>query len=185
MRSSTRRFDTLIQGRWSPSEIHDYYESLFDIRVDDQDRLRMKPGDEPRKPTPYWQKVRVHAQLLMGCDSVQPGSHYALTDFVHCRSGSERGVSEALDTCVEHYLTSVLAISPATLVVVFGEHGKRVMRQRYPDPGRVTEPLLVEGRTRRLVYLAHPTATNSRRPKWLSPDELATAQRWLLETAPA
>src|SRR3954452_3402265 len=31
MRSSTRRFDTLIQGRWSPSEIHDYYESLFDI----------------------------------------------------------------------------------------------------------------------------------------------------------
>lgn len=169
---------------WEREALADLWDSFFDLWVDNEDRERVEPEAKPKKPTKYWQKVRLHAQLLYAPQPVHAGIDYALTELVHCRSGDERGVSKALDTCIERYLDRVLKCSPAKLIVIFGDHGRNVMRERYPDPARVTEPLLVEGVKRRLVYLAHPCATKPRRPQWLTGDELTVAKEWLLATAP-
>jgi hypothetical protein len=171
---------------FSTEEIRDYYENLFALWVDDEDRLRPKPGEPRRKPSPYWRGARELVTLLYE-RQVSPGCDYALTEVVHCRSGHERGVTRrSVDICADLYLTRVLELSPAPLVVIFGAHGNRVMRGRYPDGGRITEPLLVAGRTRRLVYLTHPTAQlPAERRKVLDDAQLQLARRWLAETAPS
>src|SRR5262249_50065955 len=142
--------------------------SAFDLWVTADDRLRVEPGAPRRRPTKYWQKVRKHAQLLLG-DGAIAGRDYALTEVVHCRSADEEGVQAALEPCVERYLSKVLALSPATLIVVFGTVARDVMRERYkPDTARLTAPVEVEGRMRRLAFLAHPCAIDpGHRLQWL------------------
>jgi hypothetical protein len=49
-----------------------------------------------------------------------PGQDYALTEVVHCGSGVERGVDEALETCSSRYLKRVISLSPAKLLVLVG-----------------------------------------------------------------
>lgn len=99
---------------WEREALYDLSENLLDLWVGDDDRPRVEPGDPRKKPTKYWQKVRLHAELLLARPVVDAGADYALTELVHCRSGGERGVKEALSTCVDRYLERVLACSPAT-----------------------------------------------------------------------
>jgi hypothetical protein len=169
---------------WEPEAVYDAEKNLFDLWVTPDDRSRVEPGERRRKPTKYWQKVRLHAELLLDKKPVTAGVDYALTEVVHCRSGGERGVGKALETCVDLYLTPVLRLSPARLVVVFGDHAKNVLRSRYElDPARVTAPKELEGVVRRLAFLRHPCATTGNRPQWLTDDELQDARRWLGQSA--
>jgi hypothetical protein len=167
---------------WEREAIFDYYDSLFDLWVDEDDRLRGKPGASPRW-SPYWHGARELAEKLFG-HSVTPGLHYALTEVVHCRSMDEKGVKKALETCTELYLARLLKLSPARTIVVFGVQANAVMRDRYPDSGRVTEPVEVEGVTRRLVYLDHP-GYRGKPKRFLNDSELRLVKDWLKENATA
>jgi hypothetical protein len=161
---------------WEREAIHDYYDSLFDVWVDENDRVRPKPGGSSR-PSPYWRGVHECAERLFG-HAVTPGIHYALTEVVHCRSMKEKGVKEALKPCTELYLSRVLALSPARTIVVFGVQANAALRNRYPDSGRVTEPIEVEGLMRRLAYLDHPGYRGGAR-RFLNNTEIRLIQDWL------
>jgi hypothetical protein len=76
-----------------------------------------------------------------------------------------------------------IALSPATLIVVFGGIARNAVRTvfAYPEPGLISPRLQIAGRVRRFVFLAHPNAQGSRLkyPKTLPPDQLSDAQQWL------
>ena len=78
----------------------------------------------------------------------------------------------------------MLALSPARLIVIYGDLARNTLRAEfdYPDPGVLpARPVEVAGRIRRFAFLAHPAAANPRRPTELPPAELADAQRWLVD----
>jgi hypothetical protein len=97
----------------------------------------------------------------------------------------ERGVSAAKKECVPRYLDRVLALSPASLIIVYGDQARNAIRARfdYSDIGVFpSRPAEVAGVKRRFAFLAYPTATNPKRPTRLPETELADAREWLSGT---
>jgi len=148
------------------------------------DGIRQISADgRPGKSVPYWRYVKQLAIKLMGRDVV-PGTDYALTEVVHCKSRNEVGVAEAAKECVPRYLKRVLALSPAAVIVVLGTHARNGFRSEfnYPDAGIVSPPLEVEGRLRRIVFLANPGARGATKyPRHPTESDLAVVRQWLLE----
>ncbi|MDQ3381353.1 MAG: hypothetical protein M3546_13735 [Actinomycetota bacterium] len=76
----------------------------------------------------------------------------------------------------------MLVLSPAAVLVVLGSLARNAFRIefQYPDPGVVSAPIEIEGRMRRIVFLAHPAARGATRyPKRPPKRELADLAGWL------
>jgi hypothetical protein len=182
---SLRRPFQAPKWRWSYEEVFDRYTTLFDLWVDGSDqRPRVPVGLKRPKASPYWVSAKQQADALFRRDTV-PGVDYTLTEVVHCKSMKERGVGRARRECVPRYLRRLLRLSPATLVIVYGDHARNTIRAEfdYPHPGVVTEPIDAEGLSRRFAFLAHPSSTKPKRPKELPDHDLAAARQWLSQDA--
>lgn len=112
------------------------------------------------RAVPFWNSVRCLARLLLSHEPT-PGIDYALTEVVHCKSRAEIGVSKALRTCADLYLKRILCLSPARLVVVVGSRSRIAVR-RLDVAAPVPPRLLVHcenfcGRTRKILFLSHPS----------------------------
>jgi len=171
---------------WSHEGINDHFDNQFYLWVDEEHRSRSKPGDKRRPPTLFWKKAHERAVQLFNTEDVTPGRHYAMTELVHCRSSGEAGVStRATKTCVDLYLARVLRLArEARTIVAYGKHANRVMRGLYPEPGRVTKPLEVEGLARRIVYLDHP-AFRGTPTRELTREQVEDLQEWIASTPPS
>ena len=105
---------------------------------------------------PYWSSIRARAHELM--PSAVPGTDYAITEVVHCKSKGEEGVLEAAQTCYGTHMASVFSVSAAPVVVVLG----KVAREQLLGAGAEipSSPLEMElgGRARSVVFLPHPNA---------------------------
>jgi uracil-DNA glycosylase len=161
--------------QWKDDELVDRFSAAFDVwMVDGQAAVRDESG-EAGKVTDFWRGTRELADAFFG-GRASPGRDYALTEVVHCPSKKERGVRKAALTCGVLYLERVVALSPARVVVVLGDEARNAVRRvfAYPEPGRVSDPLVVARRKRRFVFLAHPSATriDPRYPRCLPEDEL-------------
>ncbi len=111
------------------------------------------------KPVRYWASVRARARELIPERAVVPGRDYAMTEVVHCKSKDEKGVLEAVETCVKMHLETVMAVSGATVVVAMGAFARRWILGDEVATARVAERTL-GGKTRIVVAMPHP---NSRR----------------------
>lgn len=167
---------------WGEDELVDRFKAAFDVWM--PDGIHQISGDGGLgKPVPFWRAVKGLAIELMGRDVV-PGVDYALTEVVHCKSQREVGVADAAKECIPRYLRRVLALSPAAVIVVLGNHARNGFRSEfnYPDAGIVSPPLEVEGRLRRIVFLAHPAArARTKYPRRPTGSELDVVREWLLE----
>jgi hypothetical protein len=83
---------------------------------------------------------------------------------VHCKSKAERGVAEALPVCAGLYLRRVLAVSVASVLVVFGEKTREhlALVQGIRSEGGLFGPSTIEGRDRLVVFLPHPASWQSK-----------------------
>jgi hypothetical protein len=94
-------------------------------------------------------------------------------------------IGNATSRCVDRYLTRVLDVSPARLVIVYGDLARNAVRAHleYDDPGVFPSRPIEVGRVeRRIAFLTHPRAPLRDRPKVLPPTELEDAQAWLFNT---
>jgi hypothetical protein len=167
---------------WDDAEIIDRYENAFDVWTVGGTHAVANEAGEAGARISYWADVHPIAQELLG-DSAVAGEDYALTEVTHCKSKGEAGARSSSRVCAQLYLERVLTLSPARLVVVFGRIARNAVRQvfDYPDPGRVSRPLRIAGRTRRLVFLTHPSAKRvpPEYPKRLQGEELTEVQHYL------
>jgi hypothetical protein len=112
----------------------------------------------------YWAFARARAAELLGC-APRPGLDYALTEVVHCGSKGEHGVWEAVTVCAPRYLSRVLELSPATVVVCVGSVAKWVFEKQLGIGGdsALWGPDNVAGRERAVLRIPAPGARRVRR----------------------
>lgn len=97
------------------------------------DRTIDKQGQLLQKVT-YWNWARsmvahLHKKEL---SEVSAHSDYAMTEIVHCKSKSEKGVSKARMKCKDKFLERILEISSADLIFVSGKHACEDIKNVYP-----------------------------------------------------
>lgn len=107
----------------------------------------------------FWSGIHAHAIELFAPRYPRPGREYAITEVVHCKSRGEYGVHAALQTCVTLYLSRVLALSRAAVIVCLGDVAGPVLREYFAKRGESA----TQDRSQ-VLYLPH---TNSRKRRKL------------------
>jgi uracil-DNA glycosylase len=100
---------------------------------------------------------------LLGRNAI-PGIDFALAEVVHCKSGNRIGVPEAVHECARRYLTQVLNMSAATVVVFVGKYAAERVREFFAIRGisRMVGPSIVAGQRRLLLFLDAPVSSKRR-----------------------
>ena len=103
--------------------------------------------------------MRARAKEILGPDAI-PGTDFALTEVVRCKSRQEKGVAAAMNTCAELWLSPVLAQSKALVVVLLGKRAQEACSKIWGwDVSQSAHfgPAL-GSRERAVVLLPHPNA---------------------------
>lgn len=150
---------------WRDEDIKTYFNDRFEKWIIDGRYTRQQDGSYSRAIA-FWNEVRGRATELYE-RTVEPGTDYALTEVVHCKSRNNKGVKQALKECGDRYLSRLLSCSNAKVIVALGKFVKQVVIETFaiPRDARVYGPAEVCGRTRYIVFLAQP---NSNRPRKFS-----------------
>lgn len=132
------------------------------------------------KSVRYWSAIKARAAELIPHRQVQPGTDYAMTEVVHCKSKDEIGVSAAAQTCVDLHLDKALAVSGAVVVVAMGAFAKRWI---FNSGGPIVQRRTLGGKERLVTWLPHPTGFHGPKTfaKALSIDELQSLRTALQE----
>ena len=111
------------------------------------------------RSTMFWAGIRQRAIELLQRDVV-PGVDYALTEVVHCKSRSERGVAEASATCAARYLRRVVGATYAPIVIVLGARARQSVTSEFgiPSDAAIYGPTEIAGKPRIVAFLPHPNA---------------------------
>jgi hypothetical protein len=175
---------------WSDEHRVDFFRHRFSGGAEawtQEFRTLLKDGsyDPALRAGKYWREIHNRAVELLG-SGARPGTDYALTEVVHCKSLKNEGVEEARRECASRYLERVLAASPARVIIVIGAHAWQVFSDWYGGPsafGRLVSALPVAGRERMVISLPAPGSSQSRKLiHRLSDEELAHA-RWLVRAS--
>lgn len=154
-----------------------YFESRFDgDAIKDGTRVKLrqpKDGDLYAKPNRFLSQVLKTAEALYG-RPVAPGTDYALTEGVRCKSKDAIGVHLAVDQCAARYMKETILLSPARVIVCLGGIARRALlaglcptadwRSSKEDackfntvvPLSLLDPAMEEGR--QVLFLRHPGA---------------------------
>jgi uracil-DNA glycosylase len=120
----------------------------------------------PPKLQPTYVGLRAYAEQLFGTSSLDAGKDYAVTEVVHCKSSRETSkgaqvVKAAASHCADLYMTRILSLAPARLVIVIGEIARTALLRHLevdaPRNLRVWGPLEIAGRSRMVAHLHHPS----------------------------
>lgn len=144
---------------WDDSQIIHHSQCYFDpnagyVSESPSGAQRVIGGDG--KWVRYWSGVRKHAEDIPG-RKPKPGTDYALTEMVHCKSTGELGVSDALYHCAKKWLLPIMEISNAVVVVLLGKHAQSAATMIWKlDPAqRVHFDVHIAKRNRAVVLLPH------------------------------
>jgi hypothetical protein len=124
-----------------------------------------EPASHSRDYVRFWAATRSIARTLLGPDA-EPGTSYALTEVVHCKSRREEGVPQATKTCAERYLKRIVELAGARVLVVLGRPARlAVGTYLLGQPLDVGQVIWEEiaGRRRGVLSLPHPNARGKRR----------------------
>lgn len=145
---------------WPDEKIISYYRECFDRGYAGPYPIDQKIYNSVR----FWTSVRARASEILDRPAVQ-GTDFALTEVVHCKSQSEKGVHGALMRCAELWLESVIEQSGARVLVVLGEPAKKVCSERWGiNPRqRVHFSVSTPGRRRAVLFLPHTNARGNRK----------------------
>jgi uracil-DNA glycosylase len=152
-------------GASSPDEVWNSYANAFsNPRVMLAAKYSVTPnGTRSARAVQYWAEALGRAEELL--DRVVPGRDYALTEVVHCKSLKNKGVKEALNTCVGRYLDRVLTLSQSCVVIIYGDYAASVFAERYSVLRGVAcyeGPTMICGRERFIIRLDAPGSNKVR-----------------------
>ncbi len=105
---------------------------------------------------PYWSSIRARARELIP-DAV-PGTDYAISEVVHCKSRGEEGVLEAAQTCYSTHMASVFSVAAAPVVVALGKIAREQLLGAGAEIPSSPREMELGGRVRSVVFLPHPNA---------------------------
>lgn len=175
---------------WPAERVRGHFFDRFDGgagKVDDG-RYPLAGVDEPPlhsvKKVAFWSETRCQARRLFGREPI-PGTDYALTEVVHCKSRSNRGTKEALSYCSSLYLTSIMELAAARVVIVLGDLAREAVASALLGNRRLEDRELlygvtVAGRERAVLALSQPGSGRTRRiDKVLSPAQVASLRALL------
>jgi hypothetical protein len=169
---------------WSDDTIDDFFNNRFGggrkIWIVDGIKSLQKDGAYSGSVN-FWRAVRQRAIELFQ-RNVTPGSDYAITEIVHCKSVSEIGVKKAQNQCVQSYLQKVLEMASARVVVVLGVRAREAMQYEFNIPKDVSlfGPIAIGGREKLITFLPHPNARCIRTfANCLKNDELESLRAFL------
>ena len=151
---SIRGKDPFPPANWKSQHIINHYQRCFD----DDATIPGHISKEIYNTVQFWTRVRARASEILG-RSAKQGKDFALTEFVHCKSTDEQGVTQALPRCAERWLDPVMRQSAACIIVLMGKHAHdaaaRVWQLDCSQPC-VHFGVSIGGRNRALVILPHP-----------------------------
>lgn len=158
------------------AKIIDYYQRSFD-------RDAGYISASAYSSVPFWRGVRARATEILG-RAATPGTDFALTELVHCKSTREQGVAEAHQTCARRWLDLVLQASGADIIVLLGRQARDhcVARWKLPKGQSAYFGETIGGRRRAVVILPHPNARGKRKvADCVGPDDLERLRALLAE----
>ena len=177
----------------SATEQHPTWRKSDDFRIDyfenhfgrgqkewtrDGVRTLQRDGSYSR-PVRFFSGIKRHAEEILG-RAARPGTDYALTYVVRCKSRDEVGVRGAAFECSSLYLKRTIIAAKARLIVVLGNRAHDAVSREFgvvADRNHISRPMRVGRRDRCFVYLAHPSARGKAgRPRRLTPHEIARLQ---------
>ena len=169
---------------WSCSEVHDYFNYRFGGGrkqwIIDGTKSLLLDGRYSGS-TQFWASVRQRAIELLQ-RNVSPGTDYALTEIVHCKSHAEIGVEQSQEQCVKAYLLRVLELARAKVIVVLGVRARQVIQSQFniPTENSISDSIEIGNRERFFAFLPHPNARSYRSfAKCLQGDELEKLRAFL------
>jgi len=131
-------------------------------------------GLRSKKTVKFWTGIHARAQELFARPLIEPGTDYAVTEIVHCKSRDEAGVDDAASKCAETHLASVLNLSSAVVIVCLGNFAEAAVRRHF---GRDVPGLR---RPNQILELPHPNAHKRRKAVYcLAPKDLQRANELL------
>ena len=182
-------YDQYPRATWDDEPIIESFEYRFGGRPRssiEQGIYHASPASpRGRRGVKFWIAVRARAAEILEKPTSQlvPGTDYALSEVVRCKSRDEVGVAEALATCVREYLEPTLEASVASLIVVLGAQARRVISDRYGlESGVLVHgPLQVASRLRQIAFLPHPSGRAPRKTfsGCLDPSDVKRLKQWL------
>ncbi len=156
-------------GDWDKSIISDFFINRF-RKIDGDKKIWVEDELYPLQSNDvysdnwvrFWAAVRSIARVILDTKSTTAGKDYALTEIVHCKSKGEKGVHEAMETCVDKYLDRIIKITKAKIIICLGEKASNAVKNRYQieTTGKVFENPTVD---KVFLFLPHPNAHVERR----------------------
>ena len=166
-------------NKWDKSEIEDFFINRFSCKkkwvknelrplMINKDNIEYYPS--PKKWVRFWGSVRSTAKDILNSNKVIAGVDYAITEIVHCKSTSEIGVKEALETCADKYLDRILMLTNARVFVCLGDKVSSYIKERYSltEDGLVAE---FPKTNQLLIFLPHPNSRKTRKIRKLFSEE--------------
>ena len=138
-----------------------YYDGAFDAGqvpgVVDGTVYVDETGNRQSSRYSVWAK-RIAGELLGNEELLRPGVDYAMTEVVHCASKDQFGTWDAAQTCAERYLSRLLEVSCAGVVVVAGAVAQWAFTEMLGVAlgEGMWGPGLLAGRERVVLILPHP-----------------------------
>ncbi|MCL4408085.1 MAG: uracil-DNA glycosylase family protein [Thermotogae bacterium] len=154
---------------WDMESIETFFITCFDKESKfTKDGIRyLKKDGTYSSAVRFWVTLKSIANEVI--ENAIPGTDYAMTEVVHCKSPHEYGVSEACRICSQRYLSSVISLSPAKVIIILGSTAKGVFNSYYnistDENHKLIGPIQIENGERYIVFLPHP---NSFKPHKLS-----------------
>lgn len=121
---------------WPQEKIADFHTNRFDQSrenafVTSSSKYLCK-DNEYRGPVKYWREVFKLAKFISGKE-IDISTDLCLTEVVHCKTKKEFGVKESRGKCAESYLSKILQLSNAKLVICYGRHAREVFASENID----------------------------------------------------
>lgn len=168
---SIRGNDPFPPKGWEKQDIINHYQRCFD----DDASIPGHIDKATYNSVKYWIGARARAKEILGRPA-KPGTDFALTELVHCKSKKEKGVAKAHLTCAGHWLDRVIQVSAAAIIVLMGWQARDHCTARWglDKAQKVHFDVATPGRKRAVVILPHPNAHGKRKvADFVTPDELA------------
>ena len=167
---------------WTDEDLVDFFDFAFS-----GEHAQIKDGIYARQAdgsygsfVRTWAGIRGRAKELLQRNP-NPGMDYAMTEIVRCRSRDEIGVESARDHCADLYLERTIELSSARVIVALGSQVRGWLRKRWHLQPRPVSEIELNGMTRMIAFLPHPTSFGSKTFESVMPDELARLRAVLAE----
>lgn len=180
------------RGAWAEGHLAGFFNGRFDHGTDAPWILNgtstlQRHGNYSKRVT-FLSHVKGRAREMFGDAlgrAVIPGVDYCITEIVHCKSKEEIGVGAAAATCTGRYLKRILALSPATVIVVLGATAAEIIRgyigaSEAETPDYAVIDTNLAGRTRTVLFFPHPSSFKPRKLDQVAEEDRARLRAALL-----